>query len=54
MKFKIIKENHNSKVENYHVFIEIKKINKSALLDFIDYFRKNVSIRASTSFIRAI
>lgn len=41
MKFKIIKEDHNSKVENFHIVLEISQINKDAILDFIDYFRKN-------------
>jgi hypothetical protein len=41
MKFKIIKTNHNASIENYHILLDLKEVNKVALLDFIDYFRKN-------------
>lgn len=41
MKYRIIREDHNTKVENYHIFLDINDVNKSAILDFIDYFRKN-------------
>ena len=41
MKFKIIRKDQTAKVENYHIFLDIKEISKVALLDFIDYFRKN-------------
>lgn len=40
MKFKIIREDHNAKVENYHIFLDIEDVNKMEVLNFIDYFRK--------------
>jgi len=45
MKFKIIREDHNAKVENYHVFLDIKEINKPDILEFVDYFKKNHTTR---------
>lgn len=41
MKFRIIREDHNDRVKNYHIYLDIKDINKPAILEFIDYFRKN-------------
>lgn len=39
--FKIIREDHNPLVENYHVLLDIKDVNKVALVEFIKYFREN-------------
>lgn len=44
-KFKIIREDHNTKVENYHVFLDIKEVNRTEILEFVDYFRKNHTTR---------
>lgn len=47
MKFKIIRKDQTALVENYHIFLDIKEISKVALLEFIDYFRKNYTTKQS-------